>query len=110
VSTRYVVKPRADRDLSDYADYLAEEATLDLALRFLPAANETFALLAQQPNLGWQSRLRRTALKCLRVFRVTGFEHMLIFYRPLPDGVDILRVVHGSRNLRALFRRRGEIG
>jgi hypothetical protein len=38
VSTRYVVKPRADRDLSDYTDYLAEEATLDLALRFLAAA------------------------------------------------------------------------
>jgi toxin ParE1/3/4 len=109
VSTRYVVKPRADRDLSDYADYLAEEATLDLALRFLAAAHETFALLAQQPNMGWHSRLRHTALKSLRVFRIIGFEHLLIFYRPLADGVDILRVVHGSRNLRALFRRRGEI-
>ena len=52
---------------------------------------------------------KEAALKSLRVFRVSGFENMLIIYRPLPDGVDILRVVHGSRNLQALFRRRGEI-
>jgi plasmid stabilization system protein ParE len=45
----------------------------------------------------------------LRVFRVSGFEHTLILYRPLEDGVDILRVVHGSRNLQNLFRRREEI-
>lgn len=109
MKTHYVVKPKADRDLDGYADYLAEDANLDLALRFLAAADETFALLARQPNMGWRSRIRRAELAPLRVFRVTGFEHVLIFYRPLPDGVDILRVVHGSRNLRALFRRRGEI-
>lgn len=41
----------------------------------------------------------------LRVFRVTGFEDMLILYLPLAKGVNILRVVHGSRNFRALLRR-----
>jgi hypothetical protein len=34
---------------------------------------------------------------------------MLILYRPLEDGVDMLRIVRGSRKLRALFHRRGEI-
>src|SRR5204862_5939611 len=96
-------------DLDDHADYLAEEANLEMALRFLTAAHETFTLLSIQPNMGWQSRLRHAALKSLRVFRVSGFESMLILYRPLSDGVDILRVVHGSRNLQALFRRREEI-
>jgi hypothetical protein len=46
-------------------------------------------------------------LEALRVFRVTGFEDILIFYRPLSEGVENLRVVHGSRNLRALLRREG---
>ncbi len=49
------------------------------------------------------------ALRKVRVFRVAGFEQMLILYRPQTKGVDILRVVHGSRNLQALFRRRAEI-
>lgn len=109
MSARYKVKPKADRDLDDYADYLATEANLELALRFLAAGHETFALLATHPNIGWSSRLKHSALKPLRVFRVSGFEQMLILYRPLPEGVDILRVIHGSRNLQALFRRRDEI-
>jgi toxin ParE1/3/4 len=109
VSARYTVKPKADRDLDDYADYLARETNVDVALGFLSASHETFALLAENPNMGWASRLKNPALKTLRVFHVSSFEKMLILYRPLPTGVDILRVVHGSRNLRALFRRRGEI-
>jgi toxin ParE1/3/4 len=106
VSARFVVKPKADRDLDDYADYLAE-ASLDLALRFFEAASSTFALLATQPNMGWRSRVQFRGLEALRVFRVSGFEDMLILYRPLSEGVEILRVVHGSRNLRALLRREG---
>jgi toxin ParE1/3/4 len=107
VSARYLVKPKADRDLDDYADYLAEKASLDVALRFFDAAYSTFALLATQPNMGWRSKVNFQGLAVLRVFRVTGFEHMLILYQALPEGVDILRVVHGSRNLRALLRREG---
>jgi toxin ParE1/3/4 len=109
VRIHYTIKPRADSDLEDYADYLARNASVETAFRFLDAANETFSLLATQPNMGWHARLRHPELTLLRVFRVVGFERILIFYRPLEDGVDILRVVHGSRNLRALFRRRDEI-
>jgi toxin ParE1/3/4 len=57
--------------------------------------------------MGWLSRLKNPALKSLRVFRVSGFEKILILYRPVRNGVDILRVVHGSRNLPALLRREG---
>jgi plasmid stabilization system protein ParE len=32
---------------------------------------------------------------------------MLVLYRPSPDGVEILRVIHGSRNIAALLRREG---
>jgi toxin ParE1/3/4 len=84
-------------------------AGIDVALRFLSAAQQTFALLAARPAIGWHSRLCHAALRDLRVFRVTGFDRMLILYRPLNEGVEILRVIHGSRNLQALFRRRAEI-
>jgi hypothetical protein len=55
----------------------------------------------------WQPRLWHPKLKGLRVFRVKEFERILILYLPLPYGVDILRVVHGSRNVQALLRREG---
>jgi toxin ParE1/3/4 len=107
VNASYAVKPKADSDLDDYAGYLAEGASLDVALRFFDAAYTTFALLATQPNMGWRSKIKYPGLATLRVFRVKGFEQMLILYRASPKGVDILRVVHGSRNLRALLRREG---
>jgi len=109
VNSRYTIKPKAGRDLDNHADYLLGEANLEVGLRFLDAANQTFVLLSTQPNRGWLARLKSPELKTLRVFRVKGFEKMLILYRPVADGVDILRVVHGSRNLQALFRRREEI-
>jgi len=105
--TRYVVRPRADRDLDDQAFYYATAGSPDVGHRFLVAAHSTFALLASQPNMGWRSRLPHHELKSLRVFRVIGFEKILILYVSLLDGVDILRVVPGSRNLDALLRREG---
>ena len=51
--------------------------------------------------------MKHALLKSLRVFRVSGFDRIVILYRPLPNGVEILRVVHGSRNLQSLLRREG---
>jgi plasmid stabilization system protein ParE len=90
--SRYVIRPKADRDLDDQAYYYATEATPEVGHRFLLAAH---------------SRLKHPGLESLRVFRVNGFEKILILYLPLLDGVEILRVVHGSRNLQALLRRQG---
>ena len=103
----YLVRPKADRDLDDQAYYLAARSTPELGHRFLLAAHETFALLASKPQIGWHPRLMDPDLASLRVLPVSGFDKMLVLYLPLPDGVEILRVLHGSRNLRALLRREG---
>ncbi len=106
---RYLVRPKADADLEEQAFYYATRETAELGHRFLVAAHETFALLATQPHIGWSARLEDSRLRSLRLFRVHGFERILILYRPLPNGADILRVVHGSRNIDILLRRRGFI-
>jgi toxin ParE1/3/4 len=102
-----VVRPKADQDLDDQAYYLSTEASPEVGHCFIVAAHETFSLLATQPELGWQRRLQHPGVVSFRVFRVSGFERMLVLYRPHPDGVEILRVVHGSRNLQALLRHEG---
>ena len=107
MSGRYVIRPKADRDLDDQAYYLATEASPAVGHRFLLAAHETFGLLAANPNIGWHARLKHVELATLRVFRITGFEKILIFYRPHGNGVEILRVVHASRNLQVVLRREG---
>jgi len=105
VSPRYALRPKADQDLEDQAFYLATQSNPEVGHRFLLAAHETFSLLATQPEMGWHCRLKDPRLASIRVFRVRGFEKMVILYRPRPDGVEIVRIVHGSRNLEAFLRR-----
>ena len=105
----YRVLSKADIDLDNQADYVSERFGLDSAERFIHAAHETSKLLVIHPQLGWSPHFGIRSMKNIRVFRVNGFESMLILYRPLENGVEILRVVHGSRNLRALFRQPEEI-
>jgi toxin ParE1/3/4 len=107
VSAVYVVRPKADHDLDEQAYYFATKAGPELGHRFLVAAHETFSLLATQPEMGWPARLKNTLLASLRVFRVSDFEKILVLYHPSPHGVEILRVIHGSRSVAALLRREG---
>ena len=36
---------------------------------------------------------------------VASFEDYLIFYRPTKRGIDVVRVLHGARDLRRILRR-----
>lgn len=101
----YVLRPKADQDLRRQAYYLATEASPETGHRFLVAAHETFALLSTQPQMGWRVRVRHPRLASLRLFRISGFEKMLVLYLPLSSGVEIVRIVHGSRDLVAFLRR-----
>ena len=105
--SRYAVRPKARHDLQDQAFYYATEANPEIGYRFLVAAHDTFALLSTQPEMGWNPKLRHPNLRGARVFRVSGFEGILILYRPLEYGIEVLRVVHGSRNIQRLLRREG---
>ena len=35
----------------------------------------------------------------VRVFPVSRFKKYLVFYRPVADGIEILRVLHGARDI-----------
>jgi toxin ParE1/3/4 len=107
VKSRYVLRPKADQDLDQHAYFLAKEASPEVGHRFLVAAHETFTLLATQPGMGWPFRLKPPELESLCVFRISGFEKMLVLYLPIPSGVEIVRVVHGSRNLLAFCEASG---
>jgi toxin ParE1/3/4 len=96
---RYCVLPAADLDMDDRAAFLASHASLETALRFYDAARSTFAELADMPRIGEQWPSINPRLTGLRVWRIEGFESHLIFYRPSADGIDIIRVLHGARDI-----------
>lgn len=76
------------------------------ASRVVEAAYETFARLAEHPELGRKRTFQNPRVRGVHSWRISGFDNYLIFYRPIPDGVQVLHVYHGARNLENLFRRR----
>ena len=94
---RLVVRPQALTDLDDIFDYIAEDS-LDRAIAFIRKLYEQMEKLATNPNMG---RRRDELLPELRSF---PYGNYLIFYIPLDDGVDVVRVLNGARELEALFQ------
>lgn len=99
----YRLLEQAGVDLDDHAIYVAENGSLEVAARLFAAARETFTLLASQPQIGWRRDFGAHIPESVRFFRIRGFERLLVVYRPTEEGVDILRVLHSSRDLDALL-------
>jgi toxin ParE1/3/4 len=95
--------PRAKLDLEECAIYLAGHASVEVALRFLECAETTFGILAEHSGFGRQLQFKRPELEGLRSFRVQGFENHLVFYLPRDFGIEVVRVLHGARDLEAIF-------
>ena len=97
------LREAARRDLVEHFVYLAENAGLDVADRFLSNAEATFGDLAQQPRIGAPLNLKRPELANLRKWRVKDFDNHLVFYEARPDGVSIVRVLHAASDWWALL-------
>ena len=78
---RYVVRPRARRDIAEIADYIATD-NLEASDRFIDEVYRTFEILGAMPNMGSARRFRREGLKGLRLWRVPHFDKYLVVYRP----------------------------
>jgi toxin ParE1/3/4 len=88
----------AKRDLVEHYLYLAENAGIETAWRFLLQADDSFHDLALHPEMGVALTLRRSELAGIRKWQVKGFEKYLIFYLPRPRGVSIVRVLHAGQD------------
>lgn len=95
---RVTQREAARRDLVEQFVYLAENAGLETAERFLSCVEASFSELAAHPMIGAPLKLQNPALADIRKWRVKDFAHHLIFYQPRPDGVSIVRVLHAARD------------
>ena len=97
------VRARARRDILSNAEYLEEHGGVETAERFLVATRGTFEALAKMPKLGVLCTFRSPALRRLRRWPVKGFENWLIFYQPKRNGVEIVHLIHGARDIESLL-------
>lgn len=100
---RVAVLSRAQHDIDEQAGWYEENAGLETALRFIARAETTIALIASQPLMGRRRYFRNPSLAGCRWALLIDFPDHIVFYRPADDQVEVLRVLHGNRDLRALL-------
>jgi toxin ParE1/3/4 len=98
MNQQVVRAPQAEADLVEIADYLARR-DLTAALRFLDEAERGFASLAQMPSIGGLAETTNPRLAGLRVWPIPTFSSYLIFYRTSAETIEVVRVLHGARDL-----------
>jgi toxin ParE1/3/4 len=99
----FTVRPLAWREVNAHVDYLEEHAGPGVAERFFDQLILSFQALSEMPGMGMRCRFRKPSLSRLRRWPVNGFENWLVFYQPKRDGVEIVHVLHGSRDIEALL-------
>jgi|GEM_PF-71379 len=83
------LRPQAEADLEAIGDHIARDNPIR-AMSFVDEVMATCRRLAASPLIG---RARSDLQDGLRSFPHAGY---LIFYRSLPDGVEIVRILHGA--------------
>jgi toxin ParE1/3/4 len=100
------LRPAAASDLESIVKYF-DAASNFAGDRFMQAYDSAVKLLAEHPGLGGIKR-ERGPLKGLRSWHITHFDSYLILYFKLGEvGIDVVRVLHGARNLDRELRKNG---
>jgi toxin ParE1/3/4 len=96
-------RPAANQDLTGIFRHYAREVGLRVADRFFAAAEATFTRLAHMPGMGTRYAPDEPLFADLRYFPVSRFRNYLVFYRPIPGGIEVLRVLHGARDIHGIL-------
>ena len=91
-----IVSPSAEEDLEEIWSFVAER-DVEAADRLIDEITGRFDHLLAYPEAG---RARHELLVNLRSLPVKRY---VIFYQPMDDGVEIFRVLHGSRDVQGEF-------
>jgi toxin ParE1/3/4 len=90
------ISPRAEEDLEEIWSFVAGR-DIEAADRLIGSITSKFNHLLAYPEAG---RARHDLLVNLRSFPIKNY---VIFYQPTDDGIEIFRVLHGSRDIQGEF-------
>ena len=92
-----VVRPRALSDLAEIWAYVAEGSS-DRADGFVDLIDSKFQALSRRPGLGRRRPELAPDIRSLTVGRY------VVFYLSLSRGIEVVRVLHGSRDIESIFQ------
>lgn len=93
----YELSPEADQDLEEIFEYTEGEFGFDQAIEYLSSFDELLGKLVNNPELGKERKEIREGLRSILK------EKHVIFYRILKNRIRIVRILHGSRDLRTFL-------
>jgi toxin ParE1/3/4 len=103
MNARHIIRrPAADEDVRLAAIRIAQDNPR-AAIRFINAVRTTEEALLHTPGMGTLRDYNNPALTGMRWHSVRGFRKYLVFYIPRSDGIEVVRVLHGARDLDLLF-------
>ena len=102
MSRRIIISDDAFNDLDKSSAAIGRDAP-QASVRFLQAAQRTFDLLVEMPRIGAPRDYDNPELTGMRFWPVPRFRKYLIFYRVTGERIEIVRVLHGSQNIQAIF-------
>jgi len=95
---------KAAQDAEDIADYIVNDS-LKAAVRFLENTESTLRELAESPGIGSPFESDHPELANLRFRRVNGFPNHVIFYFEHTAAIEVVRILHGARDLDTELRK-----
>lgn len=97
--TAFVLTPAAEADLNDIITYIAENNS-DAAERSVARFERAMQMLADNPEVG---HLREDlAAEPLRFWAIYSY---MIIYRPKTSPLQIIRILHGARDIKDILQR-----
>jgi toxin ParE1/3/4 len=103
-------KSRVLDDLIEHSTNIAKDK-IEPAIRFLDVAEDCFARLGSMPGMGTLVKSKKPHLKGIRSYPMpSGFRNYVIFYRPIENGIEVLTILHGARDLQRALERLSDIG
>ena len=97
MNRRFRLSQAASADLDDIWVYVAQDGSGGAANRLIDSIAERFPILLQMPQSG---RKRDEVRRGLRSHPVGSY---VIYYREMKTGIEIVRVIHGARDVAKAF-------
>ena len=99
---RILITPLANQDIDAHVNYLRvynEKAAFCL----FDAIRLTLTQISKIPKIGVSYPLQNSRLAGLRKWHVKDFSNYIIFYLEKPEQIEVVRILHGARDIRVVL-------
>lgn len=96
---QFFISMQAYEDLQEIVDYLAmQSGSFDVAQKFISELDSKLIQYARQPEMGTIRNELRRGLRCF-----TFKKNYVVYYLVRPSGIEVARLLHGSRDVEGFF-------